>query len=419
MSQSIMDSLKAENLLKDSEILKMIERLKTGLRYKTDDTYVSFDDHFITLQAQVDGIKRIQLADNVVPALGAVYENELLSHLEEIQDQVERISILIIRFQGEIARADADTKETAVAFEAWYSIAAKEFLAGTSIKLPEATIKSLGKTEFTRLMSQSNLGLSSLSEALKILLRQLDGKKKLAQAKLQLGRDQINAAHFNRLPETMGVNPERPRFNLIVDEDEVTPEPTTPFVAPPPLPKFVDEEEVTLKQPERQPVVVKSTPAETCPVSVPFIYPVSESLIAIDAILQEEETYTAEAVAELSKPPEEPEPQVITETIVVIPDVHNKEVADALEVLEVLKNIPTISTNLMETLATPVVAAAVPTPTRRRSILDDLEEVPVSTQGTVKGFTAAEAAVTPTAPKPAPVATASKPTSKLVFLDEE
>jgi hypothetical protein len=74
-----MDSLKAENLLRDSEILNMIERLKAGLRYKTDDTYVSFDDHFLTLQAQVDGIKRIQLADNVVPALGAVYENELLS----------------------------------------------------------------------------------------------------------------------------------------------------------------------------------------------------------------------------------------------------------------------------------------------------------------------------------------------------
>jgi hypothetical protein len=417
-----MDSLKAENLLRDSEILNMIERLKAGLRYKTDDTYVSFDDHFLTLQAQVDGIKRIQLADNVVPALGAVYENELLSHLEEIQDQVERISISIIRFQGDIARADADTKEIAVAFEAWYTIAAKEFISTTAIKLPEATLKSLGKTEFTRLMSQSNLGLSSLSEALKVLLRQLDGKKKLAQAKLQLGRDQINAAHFNRLPETMGVNPERPRFNLIVDEDNDTPAPAAPFLASDkkPLPAFLDEDE--------EPIKVES---------------ITESPTRIDSILAEEDELSD--VPETSEVPEVLTKTTVQEVVVHVPNTHDKEVADALKVLEVLKNIPTITTPILGgVLETKPVA----TPTGRRSILDDLEEEVTPTQ-TVVGFTATEApnTSTPDASKPVlseeypdlkvisagmaatltavttsdtttPV-TAAKPTSKLVFLDEE
>ena len=415
MSQSIMDSLKAENLLKDSEILNMIERLKNGLRYKTDDTYVSFDDHFLSLQAQVDGIKRIQLADNVVPALGAVYENELLSHLEEIQDQVERISILIIRFQGEIARADADTKETAVAFEAWYTIAAKEFLATTAIKLPEATIKSLGKTEFTRLMSQSNLGLSSLSEALKILLRQLDGKKKLAQAKLQLGRDQINAAHFNRLPETMGVNPDRPRFNLIVDEDEETPAPAAPFLdKPAPMPKFVDED--SLEQPEQKPVTVKASDA-------PIIS--REAILAAEVRFQEAQVEIKPATPEVVVE----QPKITTQTVTVtIPDTHNKEVSDALEVLEVLKNIPTITTPILGGVLEQTKPAAATT--GRRSILEDLEEEVAPTQ-TVVGFTATapKVEVAPaleksfpglTAVLNAPVAaTAPKPTSKLVFLDEE
>lgn len=219
----IMDRLKGEVLLGGSHILTQIEGLKEGLQYKTDGTFVSFDDHFIFIQGEIDKIPRIALKDEIPAQQGGRYENELLSALEEIQDQVEKWTIKATRFLGDLNSAKSDVSELSSAFESWYFIAAVELLSTTELKLPNQNIKALAISEFNRLMNRSNLSVDAIIEAVKIELKRLDSKRKMARQKFEMGREQVNAAWANKLPESLGHFPDAPRFDLLqsgVIEDE-------------------------------------------------------------------------------------------------------------------------------------------------------------------------------------------------------
>jgi hypothetical protein len=226
MSNAIMNLLKAESLLADSFVLTQVESFKNALNYRTDDNVVSFDDHFIFLQASIDKIQRIKLQDSVSKGTGAKYENELLSALEEIQDQVEKWTIKVIRFQGDIMRAKSDSDELRSAFESWYYLAALTVLQEAEIKLPAANIKSLASSEFSRLMNRTDVSLEALIEALKIEVKRLDGKRKMAKTKFDMGREQVNASWANVLPNALGISGTGPAFGVLSDgyeddEDEV------------------------------------------------------------------------------------------------------------------------------------------------------------------------------------------------------
>src|ERR1019366_6245523 len=103
---------------------------------------VSFDDHFLYLQNGIDHIKRIKLNDNIPALLGNKYENDLLTALEMILDDVEKWTVKVIRFQGDVMRAKSDSDELKAAFESWYLLAAMSVLSEADIKLPNTRIKN-------------------------------------------------------------------------------------------------------------------------------------------------------------------------------------------------------------------------------------------------------------------------------------
>jgi hypothetical protein len=203
-SFNILQSLKGESLLGGSHILTQLGDLKSSLRYKTEGAFISFDDHFLFLQGKIEGIKRIALETNIPAKQANQYENELLSALEEILEDVQKWETKTIAFQGRLVRAKSDIDELAAAFESWYFLAAQDLLSRTEIKFPSTNIKSLATAEFNRLMDRSNISIDALVEAVKIELKRLDSKRKMARQKFEMGCKQVDAAWATRLPEGRG-----------------------------------------------------------------------------------------------------------------------------------------------------------------------------------------------------------------------
>jgi predicted XRE-type DNA-binding protein len=213
-SISILNQLKAESLLGESDILKQIEELRDSMRYASTGDEVSFDDYFLFLQGDVDKISSIKLLDRIPSETESEYTNQLISLLESIQDDCERVEVRLIGFQGKVISAQSQVDELAVAFEAWFSLAATEVLQDAELKLAATQIRSIAKSEFNRLMDRSNLALATIIEALKVERSRVQNKKKMAQKKFELGKEQVNAAWTNKLPALLGINPNPPDLGL-------------------------------------------------------------------------------------------------------------------------------------------------------------------------------------------------------------
>jgi len=72
-----MDALKAESLLKDSQLFVQIEKLCADLQYNTQDKQFAFDDYFKILVNDIDAVPRLQLENDVAPGTETIYTIQL------------------------------------------------------------------------------------------------------------------------------------------------------------------------------------------------------------------------------------------------------------------------------------------------------------------------------------------------------
>jgi hypothetical protein len=201
---SILNQLKAESLLEDSHILKQVDTLRNGLRYKTDGEEVSFDDFFQTLQSEIAELPRIELESTITPGTESLYQIQLVTALESVFDDADRVLNRLLFFQSKLQAAQQQFQVLEVTFIAWYSIAATEFLNAPdfkAIKLNATAIKALAQSEFGRLMEGVHIDVETLLEVTKVLSKQILSHKTVAQEKYNLGKDQVNASWTsNNLP---------------------------------------------------------------------------------------------------------------------------------------------------------------------------------------------------------------------------
>jgi hypothetical protein len=201
---SILNHLKAESLLEDSHVLTQIDVLRNGLRYKTDGEEVSFDDFFQTLQAEIGAVPRIELESTISPGCESEYQIQLVTALERVFDEADRVLNRLLFFQSKLRAAQQQFQVLEVTFIAWYSIAATEYLNAPdfkAIKLNATAIKALAQSEFGRLMQGVNIDVETLLEVTKVLSKQILSHKTVAQEKYNLGKDQVNASWTsNNLP---------------------------------------------------------------------------------------------------------------------------------------------------------------------------------------------------------------------------
>lgn len=214
---SILNRLSAEALLGDSYVVKQIKDLSRSLCYSTEGNQVSFEDYFQRLQDETDKIKSIKLLDRIPENTEHHYQNELIVDLEEILNQCERVLIRLISFQGRIVTAASHVQDLRVGFEAYFMLAASEILDGQKLKLPNKQLAAIAGSEFSRLMERTDIALDTLVEAIKVERLRVAMKKRLANVKFEMGREQVNAAWTNKMPAMLGISPADNVFDLSGD----------------------------------------------------------------------------------------------------------------------------------------------------------------------------------------------------------
>jgi hypothetical protein len=196
-----MSALKAEELLKGSQLFDQIERLRGNVSYSTADGKLAFDDYFKELAESIDAIPKLRLEDDVAPGTETTYTIQLTQEVERIVDECDRIFRRLNQFEGKLREAERQVLNQKAEFVAWYMLAAATLLRDLDdIKLPQAEIRKLGEAEFSRLMHGLDVALATLLDAVKIETSRTTQHKATQKEKYNLGRDQANASWTSSLP---------------------------------------------------------------------------------------------------------------------------------------------------------------------------------------------------------------------------
>jgi hypothetical protein len=280
---SVLNALKAEELLQGSFVLSQIDTLRNSLQYSTDSQTVSFDDMYLKLQGQVDGLPKLKLETAVATGTENQYIMQLVKALEEIYDQSDTLVRRVIHYQSKLKNAAAQIKKLSAAFNAWYTLAASELLEENSVKFPASQLKDLANSEFSRLMKNTDVEIDSLISAVAVQSEQIKQWKKTQQEKFGLGRDQANASwtsslpNFGEAPERSDQLLEKPKF-AVEEEDEI-PQfiSKKPQVTPPNngRPTLEDLQKENAQRPVGTLVDRATAPTESGYVHVPDVFPVS------------------------------------------------------------------------------------------------------------------------------------------------
>jgi hypothetical protein len=237
---TIIAALQADKILQGSFILKQIDDLKNNLRYRTDGTYLSFDDMWLSLEAQIDGCPKLKLETAVPTGTENQYIVKLVQILEQALDDTDRVGQKIIHFESKLKDANSQIKTLRGAFVVWYTLAAFEILSQRGITLPTTNLRPLAESEFARLMGGTVQTVESLLGAVKASIDRLKLHKKTQQEKFDLGKDQANASWTSSFPafgSTIGESEPEQTEEVEEPADEDTPAfmTITPKVIPAPV----------------------------------------------------------------------------------------------------------------------------------------------------------------------------------------
>lgn len=222
-NNGIILAFKAEAVLgADAEIFQRIELLRQRMHYSTEGDRRSFEDYFTVLRDAVDAIPKLELDTDVVPGGENQYSLELAQTMEQIVDDCDRISRKLVHFQGRLLDAERQIQNLRSEFVAWYMLAGGQLLAGLEdVKLPLKELRALADAEFSRLLGNVDVRITTLFDDLKIEFSRVSSHKSAQKEKHELGRDQINASWTSILPSYGGaVAPEASPFTKAQDEEE-------------------------------------------------------------------------------------------------------------------------------------------------------------------------------------------------------
>jgi ribosomal 30S subunit maturation factor RimM len=193
----ILDELKAEVILKDTNILSQVQKLKGLLVYETDGVTHDFEKYFHVLNSEIKAIERIELLTSVPPGGAQSYLVELSMALQMVTDKIEMAQTRAIYFQGKLKSALHVKDNLLATFSAWYLIAIAEKLKEAELKIPASTQKALAESEFSRLLEDMDINIEGLLSAVEVMVTHLKDMRKIAQEKYKLGTDQANASLTN------------------------------------------------------------------------------------------------------------------------------------------------------------------------------------------------------------------------------
>ncbi len=220
-TSAIIEAVKSEKLLAGSELLTQIEDLRVSLQYKSDNTLFSYDDYYLVLQRQIEALPRLTLKSDIAPNTESQYQNQLITALEALYDDCERIISKLLHFLSKLKVAQERMETLKASFVAWYSLAVAQFLTAYQIDLGKAVVADLAKAEFERLIQGLDVEVASLVEAVNVQIKVVNKRKQFAQEKFSLGKDQANESWTSRLlPAAMGTNSDPGSRELLIETEE-------------------------------------------------------------------------------------------------------------------------------------------------------------------------------------------------------
>src|SRR5271156_4317854 len=196
----VMSALKAEELMKGSQLFGQIEKLRAELSYRTEDGKLAFDDYFKELVDAIDAIPKLTLEDDVASGTETTYTIQLTQAAENIVDECDRLFRRLNQFEGKLRDAERQVNNQKAEFVAWYMLSAGILLKDLESKLPQAELRRLAEAEFSRLMGNLDVVLVTLLDAVKIETSRVSQHKASQKEKYNLGRDQANASWTSSLP---------------------------------------------------------------------------------------------------------------------------------------------------------------------------------------------------------------------------
>jgi hypothetical protein len=196
----LLETLRADGLLRGSHVLGSIEELVRSLSYASEGGAVSYEDMYARLAQEVDGLPKLSLDLDISPGTESRYSIQLAQGMEQVVDRCDQTFRKIILFESRVKDAASRLKKVHGEFGAWYCLAASERLAQAEARLPSLQVKQLSDSEFSRLSGGLDVAMDSLLNAVKALKAEIMEHKKAQMAKYNMGKDQVNASWTSHMP---------------------------------------------------------------------------------------------------------------------------------------------------------------------------------------------------------------------------
>lgn len=186
----------ADTLLFGTFIMNQVLALRDELSRGSDGEIISYDDMFLRIQEEVDGLQSLALELDIASGSEGAYQRQLLHALEKINDDCDRVLRKIIKLKSRLINAKSLMTNKCSQFTAFYSLAVPAAIqaSGMKHKFSMSHIKEMAESEFSRLMDNLDNAAPSMINELQILEDEVKSHKKTQAEKYQLGKDQVNAA---------------------------------------------------------------------------------------------------------------------------------------------------------------------------------------------------------------------------------
>jgi hypothetical protein len=225
-SSLLLETLRAEGLLRESYILECIGELVKGLSYASEGEAVSYEDMYARLALEADALPKLSLDLDISPGTESRYSIQLTQGMEQVVDRCDQALRKAILFESRVKDAASRLRKVRGEFGAWYCLAATERLAQAESRLPSLQVKQLSDSEFSRLSGGLDVAMDSLLSAVKALKAEITEHKKAQMAKYNMGKDQVNASWTSHMPVFGGsgdITTEDPGRLLEEEEEEGPP----------------------------------------------------------------------------------------------------------------------------------------------------------------------------------------------------
>ena len=199
-SSLLLETLRAEALLRGSHVLESLGELAHSLSYASEDGAVSYEDMYARLAQEVDGLPKLSLDLDISPGTESRYSIQLTHGMEQVVDRCDQAVRKVILFESRVKDAASRLRKAHGEFGAWYCLAASERLAQAEARLPGLQVKQLADSEFSRLSLGLDVAMDSLLSAVKALKAEIMEHKKAQMAKYSMGKDQVNASWTSHMP---------------------------------------------------------------------------------------------------------------------------------------------------------------------------------------------------------------------------